>query len=179
MAAASAVLPYVSFDDMRAVAASFPGVAHRIELIRELDRVRYYNDSIASSPTRVIAGLRSFDQQVLLIAGGYDKHVPFDALGDEICNHVKALFLTGDTADKIEAAVRSAMAKGKKGPPIYRCADLGEAVLSARNAAKPGDVVLLSPAGPAFDRYKNFEVRGNAFRALVAELPGADQEESE
>ena len=108
MAAACAVEGLASDADIDAVARTFGGVEHRIELVRELHGVRYYNDSIASSPSRTIAGLRSFDRKVILIAGGYDKHVPFDVLGPEVCAHVKLLILCGATAEKIRAAVENA-----------------------------------------------------------------------
>ena len=105
MAAILAVQGLVNDDVIRQVARTFAGVEHRIELIREKDGVRFYNDSIASSPSRTIAGLRSFREKVILIAGGYDKHIPYDVLGPEICAHVKKLFLNGATASLIRAAV--------------------------------------------------------------------------
>lgn len=108
MAAIAAVEGVVSDETIRTLAAEFGGVEHRIELVREKDGVRYYNDSIASSPTRTIAGLRSFDEKLILIAGGYDKHIPYDVLGPEIVEHVKTLVLTGATAEKIRQAVLAA-----------------------------------------------------------------------
>ena len=153
-----------------AVARSFGGVEHRIELVRELQGVRYYNDSIASSPTRTMAGLHSFDQQVILIAGGYDKHISFAPLGPEIVQHVKRLILCGATADKIRAAVLAAPDYAPGRPEITEVQTLAEAVAEAKNAAKPGDVVLLSPACAAFDQFKNFMVRGQTFKTLVRDL---------
>ena len=155
---------------MAAIAAVDGGVAHRIELVRELDGVRYYNDSIASSPSRTIAGLRSFSQKVILIAGGYDKHIPYDVLGPEITRAVKTLLLTGDTAEKIKAATLATPDYREGEPAIIDCADLKEAVERAHALAKPGDVVILSPASASFDRFKNFEERGNAFKELVNTL---------
>lgn len=170
MAAIAAVDGLVPDEVIRDYARAFGGVAHRIELVRELDGVRYYNDSIASSPSRTIAGLRSFDRKVILIAGGYDKHIPYDVLGPEITRAVKTLLLTGDTAEKIKAAALSAPDYREGEPSIYDCADLSEAVKRARELAGPGDVVIMSPASASFDRFKNFEERGNVFKELVNAL---------
>ena len=169
MAAFAAVRGLVSHENMRKVAMEFRGVAHRIELVREKDGVKYYNDSIASSPSRTTAGLRSFAQKVILIAGGKDKGVPFDSLGAEIVGHVKKLVLTGLTADKIRAAVENA--PGYAGEPeIYTVEGFRDAVVQASRLAEPGDVVILSPACTSFDRFKNFEERGNVFKQIVNEL---------
>lgn len=170
MAAIAAVDGLVPDEVVRDFARTFGGVAHRIELVRELDGVRYYNDSIASSPSRTIAGLRSFDRKVILIAGGYDKHIPYDALGPEIVERVKALLLTGDTADKIKAAAQAASGWQPGLPEIVDCADLKAAVDQARALARPGDVVILSPASASFDRFRNFEERGECFKELVNAL---------
>jgi len=170
MAAIAAVDGLVPDEVVREYARTFGGVAHRIELVRELDGVRYYNDSIASSPSRTIAGLRSFDQKVILIAGGYDKHIPYDVLGPEITAHVKALLLTGDTAEKIKAATLAAPDYREGRPDILDCADLKDAVERARGLAQTGDVVILSPASASFDRFRNFEERGNCFKDLVNSL---------
>lgn len=167
MAAIAAVEGLVSDETVRKVAASFGGVEHRIELVRVKDGVRYYNDSIASSPSRTIAGLRSFDQKVILIAGGYDKHIPYDALGPEICKHVKKLFLGGATGPKIREAVENCV--GEK-PQIVDCTDFAAAVQAAASAAQSGDVVLMSPASAAFDQFKNFMVRGEFFKKMIMEL---------
>ncbi len=167
MAAIAAVDGLVPDEVIRDFARTFGGVEHRIELVRELDGVRYYNDSIASSPSRTIAGLRSFRQKVILIAGGYDKHIPYDVLGPEIVQSVKVLLLTGDTAEKIKQAARSAPGYQEGQPEILDCADLREAVERARTLAQPGDVVMMSPASASFDRFRNFEERGRAFKELV------------
>lgn len=167
LAAILAVEGLVTDEDIRHVAKSFGGVEHRIELVRVKDGVRYYNDSIASSPSRTIAGLRSFEQKVILIAGGYDKHIPFDSLGVEIAKRVKLLVCTGATGEKIAAATR---ASGLKTPEIIMVPDFYDAVRTASSRAQDGDVVLLSPAGPAFDRFKNFMVRGAEFKKTVMEL---------
>lgn len=170
MAAIAAVNGLVSDETIRLFARSFGGVEHRIELVRTVDGVRYYNDSIASSPTRTIAGLRSFAEKVILIAGGYDKHIPFDVLGPEIIEHVKELILTGDTAEKIRAAVENAPGYNGSNPPIRMYQDFEQAVLAAHSMAQPGDVVILSPACASFDRFKNFMERGNTFKRIVREL---------
>ena len=167
MAAIAAVEGLVSDKTVQTVAKTFGGVEHRIELVRIKDGVRFYNDSIASSPSRTIAGLRSFDQKVILIAGGYDKHIPYDVLGPEICAHVKKLFLGGATGSLIRAAVEDC--DGDK-PEIVDCGDFTSAVHAAANAAESGDVVLMSPASAAFDQFKNFMVRGQYFKKLVMEL---------
>ena len=167
MAAIAVVEDLVPDEVILRYARTFGGVAHRIELVRELDGVRWYNDSIASSPSRTIAGLRSFEQKVILIAGGYDKHIPYDVLGPEITKSVKTLLLTGDTAGKIKAATLAAPDYRPGAPEIIDCADLGGAVERARALARPGDVVIMSPASASFDRFKNFEERGNAFKELV------------
>ena len=160
----------VSDDTIRHVAATFGGVEHRIELVRIKDGVRFYNDSIASSPSRTIAGLRSFPEQVILIAGGYDKHIPFDVLGPEVCAHVKKLYLTGATAQKIYDAVVGCPAYAAGKPEIVIIDDFADTVHAAAAAAESGDVVLLSPACAAFDKFKNFMVRGKFFKKLVQEL---------
>ena len=170
MAAACAVEGLAADADIDAVAKSFPGVEHRIEFVRELDGVKYYNDSIASSPSRTIAGLHSFHQKVILIAGGYDKHIPFDVLGPEVCAHVKTLVLCGATAAKIRAAVESAPGYKAGTPDILEAHTLSEAVHLAKSAAHPGDIVTLSPACAAFDQFKNFAVRGNTYKQLVNAL---------
>ena len=167
MAAIAVTDGLVSDKTIGHVAATFGGVEHRIELVRVKDGVRYYNDSIASSPSRTIAGLRSFPEKVILIAGGYDKHIPFDVLGPEICAHVKKLYLTGATARKIYDAVMAC--PGEK-PEIIMLEDFAQTVHAAAAAAREGDVVLLSPACAAFDKFKNFMIRGQFFKKLVMEL---------
>ena len=167
MAAIAAVDGLVSDENVRKVATTFGGVEHRIELVRVKDGVRYYNDSIASSPSRTIAGLRSFSEKVILIVGGYDKQIPYDVLGPEICNSVKLLILGGATGPKIREAVEKC--DGDK-PEILDCGDLASAVNAAVAAAKDGDVVLLSPASAAFDQFKNFMVRGEFFKKMIMEL---------
>jgi len=169
MAAFAAVRGLASRDAMVATARSFQGEPHRIELVRTHRGVRYYNDSIASSPTRTTAGLRAFDRKVILIAGGKGKGVGFGELGAEILAHVKTLVLTGMTAGQIYDAVTGA--PGYAGDPdIILRNDFRDAVQAASDAAREGDVVLLSPACTSFDRFRNFEERGEVFRAIVEGL---------
>lgn len=170
MAAIAAVEGIASDEAIGQVAKNFGGVEHRIELVRVKDGVRFYNDSIASSPSRTIAGLRSFPEKVILIAGGYDKHIPYDVLGPEICTHVKKLFLGGATGEKIRQAVLAAENYREGAPEITDCGNFETAVRAAAGAAEPGDVVLMSPASAAFDQFKNFMVRGDFYKKLIKEL---------
>jgi len=170
MAAIAALQGLVSDAAIRQVAQNFGGVEHRIERIRVKDGVSFYNDSIASSPSRTIAGLRSFKQKIILIAGGYDKHIPYDVLGPEICEHVKTLVLTGATAPAIRASVETAVAQGMQGPEILAEDDFFAAIRTAAAQAVSGDVVMLSPASASFDHFKNFMERGEAFRQEVMKL---------
>ena len=167
MAAIAAVEGLVPDECIRRFAQEFAGVEHRIEWVRTYRGVRYYNDSIASSPSRTIAGLRSFTQKVILIAGGYDKHIPFDVLGPEIVSHVKTLVLCGATADRIEEAVKAAPGYREGFPEILRVSPFEKAVEEARDHAEEGDVVTLSPACAAFDQFKNFMERGKTFKTIV------------
>ena len=167
MAAIAAVDGLVPDEVIRDFAREFGGVEHRIELVRTYRGVRYYNDSIASSPSRTIAGLRSFHEKVILIAGGYDKHIPFDVLGPEIVEHVKLLVLCGATADKIRAAVENAPRYQPGKQEILDVTPFTAAVEAARDRAQPGDVVTLSPACAAFDQFKNFAERGKFFKSIV------------
>ena len=169
MAAIAMVEGLVPDETIRQVARNFGGVEHRIELVRIKDGVRFYNDSIASSPSRTIAGLRSFSEKVILIAGGYDKHIPYDVLGPEICAHVKQVFLCGATAPQIRAAVENC-AEFHGQVEMTDCGNFEDAVRTAAAAAKTGDVVLMSPASASFDEFKNFMVRGEFFKKIVKEL---------
>lgn len=169
LAAITAVDGLVSDAVICAVAREFAGVEHRIELVRTRRGVRWYNDSIATSPTRTIAGLRAFSQKLIVIAGGYDKHIPFDVLGPELIEHVKLLILCGATADKIRACVTSCAAY-QGTPEMIESATLDDAVRIAAERAQPGDVVTLSPACAAFDQFPNFMVRGRYFKDLVNAL---------
>jgi UDP-N-acetylmuramoylalanine--D-glutamate ligase len=160
----------VSIEVMKKVAETFSGVEHRCELVRELDGVKYYNDSIASSPTRTLAGLLAFDRKVILIAGGYDKHIPFEPLAEEGHSYIKQLVLLGATKELIkEAFDRLKQEKGVE-VPIIIVNSLEEAVEKAREIADEGDIVALSPACASFDMFSNFAVRGNKFKEIVNQL---------
>lgn len=166
MAAVLAVKDLVTPEIIAEVASTFGGVRHRMEFIRELNGVKFYNDSIGSSPTRTIATLHSFDRKVRLIAGGYDKKIPYDALGPVVPERVEKLYLCGATAKKIRDAVRV----HSPDFPMELYQDLRTAIETAYREAKEGDIVLLSPASASFDQFKNFEERGDYFAAVVKEL---------
>ena len=171
MAAIAAVWGDVEPQTIRQVAETFAGVEHRAEFVRELGGVKYYNDSIATSPTRVISGMLSlFPQKIVMIAGGYDKHIPFEPLGPAVCDKVKTLILLGATAQKIQDAVTAAPQYREGNPEILRVETMEQAVEAAAAHAQPGDIVSLSPACAAFDLYPNFEVRGRHFKEIVNKL---------
>lgn len=170
MAAFLATKGDVPIETMRRVFKRFAGVEHRCEFIRELNGVMYYNDSIASSPTRTVAGLKAFNNKVILIAGGYDKKIPFDSLAEEGSLYIKELVLIGDTKDKIKKSFdENEMKTGFK----IECSfaeTLEEAALLAMEKSTYGDIVTLSPACASFDMFENFEVRGNKFKEIINSL---------
>ena len=170
LAAAAAVWGEVPVEAIRKVGSTFTGVEHRIEPVRVLDGVTWYNDSIGTSPTRTIAGLRSFGQKLILIAGGYDKNIPYEPLAPEIIAHVKTLVLMGATGPRIEKVVREQPDFAQSGLVIEHADSMEHAVELARAAAKPGDEIILSPASASFDLYPNFEVRGREFKRIVNAL---------
>lgn len=170
LAAIAAVYGEVSVEAIRETAENFGGVEHRIEFVRELDGVKYYNDSIATSPVSVIAGLNAFDRKLIVIAGGSDKKLDYTTMSEAINNKVKSLILLGATADKIEAAVKGYSGYDENNCRIYRVETMEEAVAKAREIAKSGDIVTLSPASASFDHYKNFEERGKHYKSIVNAL---------
>ena len=171
LAAISAVWGIADVDTIVQVAKTFGGVAHRAEFVREYRGVKYYNDSIASSPTRTALGTLSlYDEKIIIIAGGYDKHIPYEPLGPVINNKVKTLILLGDTAPKIEAAVKGADNYDESSIKIINVTNMEEAVEAAVNNSVEGDIVSLSPASASFGLYKNFEERGNHFKTIVNNL---------
>lgn len=173
MTAIGAVLDFVSIDSIKAVATRFIGVAHRIEFVREFNGVKFYNDSIASSPNRTIAGLNSFDRKVILLAGGKDKGIPYDEIGKPIVDHVKKLVLIGPTAQPIHDAVCAAMKDCDDcltESDIFFAENYNQLVGKAVEIAEKGDVVILSPASTSFDMFANFEQRGNKFKEIVNKL---------
>ena len=151
-------------------AAAFRGVEHRLEPVRELDGVWYYNDSIATAPDRTLAALEAFTEPVVLIAGGYDKGIPFDPLGPALCRRARAVVLLGRTAEAIQRVIEEAARQEGKAPLVRRVASLEEAVAEARRLARPGDVVLLSPACASYDMFRDFAERGRRFKELVMAL---------
>ena len=151
-------------------AREFGGVEHRIEFVRELNGVRYYNDSIATSPASVTAGLNAFDKKMIVIAGGSDKKLDYNELAEQINAHIKTLILMGETADKIESAVKNYKGYNENELEIIRVKDMNEAVNTAYSKAKDGDIVSLSPASASFDMYKDFEARGLHYKQLVNSL---------
>ena len=170
MAAIAAVSGLVSKEVIVNVAKTFGGVEHRIELVRTLDGVKYYNSSIDSSPNRTINTLRVFPNKVIMIAGGKDKGIPYDEIGPALAEHVKVLILIGATSDKIQEALDAEINKTGNGKDIevIRATSYEDAVNTARSKAHDGDVVLLSPA--SIDMFRNFEERGNLFKKIVNEL---------
>lgn len=170
LAAFCAVNEDASIESMRKVASTFTGVEHRCEFIRELDGVKYYNDSIASSPTRTLAGLRAFEKPVILIAGGYDKKIPFEPLAEEGYSKIKTLVLVGATREKIKKAFDKVIKERELNLPIIIANDFKDAVLKAKEVSEKGDIITLSPACASFDLFPNFEVRGNKFKEIVKEL---------
>jgi UDP-N-acetylmuramoylalanine--D-glutamate ligase len=172
----------VSIEAMRDVITTFTGVEHRLELVKDVRGVRYYNDSIATSPERLVAALKSFDESIVLLAGGRDKHLPWDEAARLILKRVRHLVLFGEAVELIAAAVE---AEGKKlsveedqerlrkKPMLHRCVTLEDAVSVAEQLARSDDVVLLAPGCTSFDAFKDFAERGERFRELVNRLPSA------
>lgn len=170
LAAFLAVKDFVSIETMKKVASTFKGVEHRCEFVRELNGVKYYNDSIASTPTRTLAGLKAFERKVTLIAGGYDKKVPFEPLALEGYKYIKNVILLGATKEVIKDAFEKATPITKKNINIYVVNSLEEAVLKAKEITTIGDIVTLSPACASFDMFKNFMIRGNKFKEIVMNI---------
>lgn len=188
MAAIGGTIDFVEPKDVKAIATTFRGVEHRNEHVRDLNGVSFYNDSIGTSPTRTIASLNAFRDRVILIAGGYDKNIPYDVLGETLLHRVKCLVLLGQTAGKIEKALLDEIKRrGRKSNiPIIHCSTMEEAVKSAYESAlkeaskgmlddkshdpSENEIVLLSPASASFDMYKSFEARGLEFKKIVNSL---------
>ena len=171
--AIAAIKDLVSVASIRNVLTTFNGVEHRNELVRVVNGVTWRNDSIGSSPSRTIAGLKSFKEKIVLIAGGYDKHLDYTELGKYIVSCAKALILLGQTSEKIKEATIKAMKDASVSEnelPIFECSTLEEAVNEAYEISNDGDCVFFSPASASFDMFKNFEERGNKFKELVNKL---------
>ena len=170
LAAYSAVWGDVPVEIMARTAQEFGGVEHRMELVRELGGVKWYNDSIGTSPTRTIAGLKAFGQKIILIAGGYDKKIPYEPLAPYLCEKVSHLILMGATGPKIQQALEACPDYDGQHPALHWAESMEQAVQTADGLAGIGDIVALSPASASFDLYPNFEKRGEHFKRLVAAL---------
>ena len=169
-AAIAATNGIVSVDSQIKAITNFTGVNHRLEFVKEINGAKWYNDSIASSPTRTIAGLNSFDENIVLITGGYDKHLDYTPIAEPIINKVSKLILLGQTSDKIYNAVIESLQVHEKELDIFKVETLEEAINKAKEVSKKGDVVLFSPASASFDMFKNFEERGNKFKQIVNKM---------
>ena len=168
--AIAATSTLVDIEDAVEAVKEFKPVEHRLELVREIDGVKWYNDSVSSSPTRTIAGLKSFTEDIVLIAGGYDKNLDYTPIAKPIVEKVKTLILLGQTSGKIFDAVKSELENQNKELYIYMCNSLEETVQLAKKHATKGQIVLFSPASASFDMFKNFADRGEQFKKLVESL---------
>ena len=168
--AIAATLEIASTEKQIEAVTQFKGVKHRLEFVKEINGVKWYNDSIGTSPTRTIAGLKSFNEKIVLIAGGYDKHLDYTPIAKPILDNVSVLILMGQTSKKIKESVENEMKVEQKRIEIYECDTLQETVNTAKRVAKKGEVVLFSPASASFDMYKNFEERGDKFKSIVNSL---------
>ena len=167
MTAIAATYGMIDNDIIINAARTFKGVEHRIEFVRELNGVKYYNNSADSSPSRCEAALQAFDRKVIIICGGYDKQIPFDSLAKPLCDNAKAVVLTGATAPKIKDALINS---GENLPLIIEENQFDDAVHAAYKIARDGDIVLLSPACASFDAFTNFAERGKRFKDIVNSL---------
>lgn len=148
----------------------FKPVEHRIEFVKEIDGVKWYNDSASSSPTRTISGINAFKENIILIAGGYDKNLEYEPLAKPVVDKISTLILIGQTAEKIYDVVKNESEKENKKINIYMCDTLEQTIEIAKKSAKKGDVVLFSPASASFDMFKNFADRGHKFKDLVNKI---------
>lgn len=169
-AAIAATIDLASVETQANAISKFGGVKHRLEFVREINNIKWYNDSIASSPNRTIAGLNSYDEKIVLLAGGRDKNLDYEPIAKPIVDNVSKLILMGETANKINDVVSRELENENKTLPIYRVKTVAEAVKKAYEIAETGEVVLFSPASTSFDMFKNFEERGDTFKAEVQKL---------
>lgn len=169
-AALAATKTFVDTKKAVKTICNFKSVEHRLEYIREINGVKWYNDSVSSSPTRTIAGLNSYEEEIILIAGGYDKNLDYTPLAKPIVEKVKGLILIGDTSAKIFDSVKQELENQGKNIPIYVCEEFKQTVTIAKKIARSGQIVLFSPASASFDMFKNFADRGEQFKKLVNEL---------
>ena len=167
MAAISATWGLVSFETIKKIATTFGGVEHRLEFVRCMNGVTFYNSSIDSSPTRTAAALSALKVKPIIICGGYDKHIPFEPLAEALRDKAKAVVLTGATRNSILEAINACEGFDKESIPIIIEADFEAAVKKSVSIASEGDIVLLSPACASFDAFPNFEVRGKTFKNII------------
>ena len=170
LAAIAATKTLVDIDVALEAIKEFKPVEHRLELVKEIDGVKWYNDSASSSPSRTIAGLHAFDEDIVLIAGGYDKNLDYTPIAKPIIEKVSSLILLGQTSGKIFDAVKQELENQNKDLDIYMCENLEQTINLAKKVAKSGQVVLFSPASASFDMFKNAVERGKIFKKLVNEL---------
>ncbi len=168
--AIAATSSLVSLDEAISAIKEFTAVEHRLEFVREIDGVKWYNDSASSSPTRTISGLNSFDEPITLIAGGYDKNLDYEPIAKPIIDKVNHLILMGQTSGKIFDAVKEELEKQNKKLPINICNNLEETIKLAKKVTKSGEVVLFSPASASFDMFKNAVERGKKFKEIVQKI---------
>ncbi len=168
LAAAVTIAHHFGLTDEQLIepTGSFVSLPHRLQLVAAINGVRYYNDSIATTPESTVVGIKAFSEPKILIAGGYDKGLDFDKMAEAVSDKLKALILIGQTADKIERSFR----KTGKPATIYQAGSLAEAVKKSAEISAAGDIVLLSPACASYDMFVNFVQRGNMFAQLVKQL---------
>ena len=171
-AALNAIRDYINVDNetLEKIVAKFTGVSHRLEFVREIDGVKWYNDSASTTPDKSIAGITAFSEPVVLIAGGYDKNIPYDSMADAVIEHVSKLILFGDTKNKIYDAVMKEVKARNSDLQVYVLDSLEEVIDVAKRVSVPGEIVLFSPASASFDMFKNAYQRGDIFKKIVNEL---------
>ena len=170
LAAFLSVYGIVSKENMIKVGKEFSGVKHRCEFIREYKGVKYYNDSIASSPTRTLATIKSFNRKVNIILGGYDKKLDYMPLAKEGYEYIQNIILFGDTSEDIKESFEKIEKKKKVNIPIYSTKTFEDAISKLISVSEQGDISILSPASASFDMFKNFEERGDKFRNIINNL---------
>ncbi len=169
-AAIAATRTLVDISTAIEVIKTFPGVEHRIEFVKEINGVKWYNDSASSTPSRTISGLNAFDEEIVLIAGGADKNLDYTPIAKPILDKVKTLILMGQTSGKIFDSVKAEEEIENKEINIYMVNSLSQAVILAKRYSLPGQVVLFSPASTSFDMFKNMYDRGHQFKDIVNKM---------
>ena len=164
------VLDFVDIEEISKTLKKFNGVEHRLEYVDTKYGVKYYNDSISTTPGKAMAAFTSFDKKIILIAGGSDKNLDYTPIGENIVSCAKELILLGNTSKKIKEAVVSSKLYAESNLKIYEVTSMKEAVHLARSISTDGDIVVMSPASASFDLYKNYKERGKDFKNLVESL---------